>query len=45
MGFGIKKLPIDFQNTSVIQKMKEFVPDRMGVKACPFSAFDFGKIN
>jgi hypothetical protein len=42
MGFGIKKIPINFQNTSVIQKMKKLVPDSMGVKARPFSGLNFG---
>ena len=39
VGFGVKDLTIDFQNRSVVQKMKELMPDGMGMKACPFTGF------
>ena len=45
VGFGVKELPIDFQSRSVVQKMKELMPDGMGMKACPFTGFHLGKID
>tara|TARA_Y100000739_G_scaffold109106_1_gene93721 strand:- start:169 stop:522 length:354 start_codon:yes stop_codon:yes gene_type:complete len=45
MSLRVKDLIVDLEYRSVVEKVKELMPDGMGVKACPLSRFDFGKID
>jgi hypothetical protein len=42
MSFGIKELTVNFQDCTIIQEMKEFMPYGMRVETCPFARLYFG---
>tara|TARA_B100000902_G_scaffold357992_1_gene372796 strand:+ start:300 stop:689 length:390 start_codon:yes stop_codon:yes gene_type:complete len=45
VGFGMKDLIVDLQDRSVVEKVKELIPDGMGVEACPLTGFHLGEID
>ena len=45
VGFGMKDLIVDLQHRSVVQKVKKFIPDGMGVEACPLTWFHLGQVD
>jgi hypothetical protein len=45
VGLGAEDVSVNFEYRSVVKKVKEFMPDGVGVEACPFTGFHFGKID
>ena len=45
MSFWVEDVIVDFEYRSVVEKVKEFIPDGMGVEACPLTWFHLGQVD
>jgi hypothetical protein len=45
MSFWVEDLIVDFEYRSVVQKVKEFMPNGMRVETRPFTRFHFGQVD
>ena len=45
VGLWVEDVIVDFEYRSVVQKVKKFIPDGMGVEACPLTRLHFGQID